>query len=531
MGFEGLRPGQEEAIASVLEGRDTLAVMPTGSGKSAIYQIPAVLISGPTVVVSPLLALQKDQMEGIVDQGVAPAAVVNSAIRDSEKEDALDDLEEGRLEFVFLAPEQFRKAETLERVRASKPSLFVVDEAHCISEWGHDFRPDYLGLGSVIEELGHPVVLALTATAAPPVRDEIVERLGMRRPKIVVRGFDRPNIWLGVETFPDEQTKRDALLNRVAFADKPGIVYVSSRRHAEEIAADLNERGVKAAHYHAGMRHKERSPVQEGFMEGGEEVIVATSAFGMGVDKPDVRFVFHYDVTDSLDTYYQEIGRAGRDGKEARAVLFYRPEDQNIHKFFKGGGKVDEAKLEQVAAVVHQEGGPIDQDELREKTALSKTKMARAISRLEETGAIETLPGGGVAPAGEAVDLQAAAHQAAEEQKRRHDYELLRLEKMRAYAELLDCRRGYILNYFGEEHNGPCGFCDNCESGRAARNSAPAAEPFPVKTRVTHHEWGKGVVEAYEGEKVAVLFDDPGVGRKNLMVKAVVERGLLERAS
>ena len=464
----------------------------------------------------------------------APAAVVNSAIRESEKREALEDAAAGALEFVFLAPEQFRNPDTLARIRAGKPSLFVVDEAHCISEWGHDFRPDYLHLGAVIEELGHPTTLALTATASPAVRDEIVRRLGMRDPRVIVRGFDRPNIRLGVETFPDEAAKRDALLNRVVFADKPGIVYVSSRRHAEEIAAALNERGVKALHYHAGMRPSQRNPVQDSFMEGAGEVIVATSAFGMGIDKPDVRFVFHYDVSDSLDSYYQEIGRAGRDGQPARAVLFYRPEDQNIHKFFKGGGKVDEAKFEQVAGVVHREGGPITPEELRERTALSKTKVARAISRLEEAGALETLPGGEVAPSGAAAGLHEAARQAAEEQKRRHDYELLRMERMRAYADLLGCRREYILSYFGEERTGPCGNCDNCESGRTARmeatrgNESRSPQPFPLQTRVMHKEWGKGMVERYEKGKVDVLFDDPAIGRKSLFVEAVIERKLLE---
>jgi ATP-dependent DNA helicase RecQ len=531
-GFEEFRSGQMEAIESVLEGRDTLAVMPTGSGKSAIYQIPAVLVPGPTVVVSPLIALQKDQVESIQEQGVAPAAVVNSGIRQSEKENALDDLEEGELEFIFMAPEQFHNAETLERVQSAKPSLFVVDEAHCISEWGHDFRPEYLNLGNVIEALGHPIVLALTATAAPEVREEIVQLLGMRDPRIVVRGFDRPNIWLGVETFPNEAAKKEALLHRVNHEDKPGIVYVSSRRHAKEISDELTELGVKAAYYHGGMTTKERDPVQDDFMRGDTDVIVATSAFGMGVDKPDVRFVFHYDISDSLDSYYQEIGRAGRDGQPAKALLFYRPEDQGIHKFFKGGGKVDEEQLERVAEAVQEEGGPIDPEDLREKTDLSKIKMSRAITRLSEAGAVETLPTGEVMPVSEPVDIRDAAQRAAEEQKRRHNHELLRIEKMRMYAELRDCRREYLLEYFGEEFDGPCGRCDNCESGRTeqARKNEPRRTPypFPVKTRVVHPEWGKGVVEGYETDKVSVLFDS--VGRKTLMLPAVLQRGLLKRA-
>src|SRR5215217_3363248 len=212
LGYEQLRPGQEEAITAVLHGPDTLAVMPTGSGKSAIYQIAGALIPGATIVVSPLIALQRDQVEAIAGMDAGRAALVNSALPASERTEALDEFAEGAAEFLFLAPEQFANEETFARVQASKPSLFVVDEAHCISEWGHDFRPEYLRLGAVIEALGRPRVLALTATASPPVRQEIVKRLGMREPRIVVRGFDRPNIRLAVEGFSDEEDKREALI-------------------------------------------------------------------------------------------------------------------------------------------------------------------------------------------------------------------------------------------------------------------------------------------------------------------------------
>ncbi len=528
LGFRNLRPGQQEAIEAVLAGRDTLAVMPTGSGKSAIYQIPGVALHGPTVVVCPLIALQKDQIDSIEEQEVASAAVVNSVVPESERREALEDVGEGDVEFVFLAPEQLRKPDTMDRLREGKPSLFVVDEAHCISEWGHDFRPDYLALGGVIEALGHPRVLALTATASPIVREEIVTRLGMRDPRVIVRGFDRPNIWLGVESYPDEASKRDALLDRVADAAKPGIVYVSSRRHAEEIARELDERGIHAVHYHAGMRKKEREAIHDDFMSGRADVIAATSAFGMGVDKAGVRFVFHYDIPDSIDSYYQEVGRAGRDGAEARAILFYRPEDLNIHKFFKGGGKVNETKLAEVVAVIHAEDGPLDSEELREKTDLSKTKMATALNRLEETGAVERLPGGQVAAGEEDVDLREAVRDAVREEERRREYNHLRLEKMRAYAELASCRRAYLLNYFGEEHEGDCGFCDNCQAGAAKAAPRHAGEPFPVKSRVMHKEWGKGLVEEYDRDRITILFDD--VGRKTLAMSAVVENSLLERA-
>lgn len=528
-GFEELRPGQQDAIEAVLARRDTLAIMPTGSGKSAVYQIPAVLLRGPTVVVSPLIALQKDQIDSLAEQEVGPAAVVNSHITDTEKQETLDDLEDGEIEFLFLAPEQFRRAETIEHLQAARPSLFVVDEAHCISEWGHDFRPDYLSLGAVIEGLGHPVVLALTATAAPNVREEIIARLGLRDPAVIVRGFDRPNIRLGVETYRTDQAKREALLERVDEAEKPGIVYVSSRRHAEEIAAALNDRGVAAVHYHGGMRSRDREAIQNDYMSGGTGVIVATSAFGMGVDKPDVRFVFHGDIPDSIDSYYQEIGRAARDGKPGRAILFYRPEDLAIHKFLKGGGKLEARKLEEVASTLQAEHAPMDLEHLRERTELSRNKIARAVNRLEEAGVVEKLPTGEViASAGAEEHLHEAAEEAAAEQEHRREDERLRLEKMKAYAELLDCRRAYLLNYFGEETAGPCGHCDNCEAGRGKARARPGY-PFPLKSRVVHREWGKGVVEAYDQDRITILFD--AVGHKTLALRAVMERDLLQRAA
>ena len=282
LGIEQLRPGQEEAIAAVLAGHDTLAVMPTGSGKSAIYQIAAAIIPGVTVVVSPLIALQQDQVEAIAEADAGGAALLNSSVPATEREETLDEFEQGATEFLFLAPEQFANEETFARVQASGPSLFVVDEAHCISEWGHDFRPEYLRLGAVIEALAHPRVVALTATASPPVRQEIVERLGMREPRIVVHGFDRPNIRLAVEGFSDEKDKRQALIARVVDAPKPGIVYAATRKHTEELAAALGEQGVNAVAYHAGMAAGERTRVQETFMSDAADVIVATTAFGMG---------------------------------------------------------------------------------------------------------------------------------------------------------------------------------------------------------------------------------------------------------
>jgi ATP-dependent DNA helicase RecQ len=238
-GYEQLRPGQREAVQALLEGHDTLVVMPTGLGKSAIYQIAGLLRAGPTVVVSPLLALQRDQVNALEEQEAGGAAVLNSTLRAGKRKEVLENLKNEALEFLFLAPEQFTNEQVLSDLYTAQPSLFIVDEAHCISDWGHDFRPSYLRLGAVIDALGHPTILALTSTASPLVREEIVERLGMRNPRIIIKGVDRPNIWLGVEKFSHEEVKQKAVLERVSQADKPGIIYVATRWHAEAVTEAL----------------------------------------------------------------------------------------------------------------------------------------------------------------------------------------------------------------------------------------------------------------------------------------------------
>lgn len=459
--FASLRPGQEEAIAAVLAGHDTLAVMPTGSGKSAIYQIPAVMLDGPTVVVSPLIALQRDQSLELNRLNTGGAVVVNSLLPERAQADALTEIEAGDTEFLFLAPEQLANPERLEAVKAAAPSLFVVDEAHCISEWGHSFRPDYLRLKNAIEELGHPTVLALTATANEAVRAEIIERLGLREPRIFISGFDRPNIWLGVETCASEEKKRAMLLERVRGAARPGIIYANTRRHAEEIRDELNNVGIPAAFYHGGLNKKAREEMQQQFMNDEAGVIVATSAFGMGIDKPDVRFVFHFEPPDSLDSYYQEIGRAGRDGAPASAVLFYNPRDLDLHKFFKGGGQICTADVQSILDVLTavQEAGSAD---LQKQTGLSKTKFSRAVCRLEDLGAIE-FDTKKVIRLIKVVEPEGFAERASQAQNNLHEAELLRIEQMRLYAENLECRRAALLRYFGEEFSPPCGNCDNCQ--------------------------------------------------------------------
>ena len=529
LGYEELRPGQEAAIASILERRDTLAVMPTGSGKSAIYQLAAANIPGSTIVISPLLALQKDQVDSITQAdniNVGNAAVVNSTIAQSDRAEVFDRWRNGEIEFLFLAPEQFNNSDTIEHLQAAPPSLFVIDEAHCISEWGHSFRPDYLRLATVIEALGHPTTLALTATASPPVREEIIQRLGMNEPQVIVKGFDRPNLRLAVENYDDEDEKRNIFIRRIQQLTKPGIVYVATRKVTESLAAALSEGGVRAIAYHAGLKPKEREQAQNAFMSDEAEVIVATTAFGMGVDKSNVRFVLHYHISDSIDSYYQEIGRAGRDGDPANIILFYTPDDLNLRKFFSGHGKLEAEKILELIEIVRQQSEPIHPKALKPLTDLSQSKLKAILNQLELVGMVETLPTGEVTANRDAPELKQAVQEVLHTQERKTKVERSRVEMMRGYAEVQDCRRKYLLNYFGDPREELCGYCDNCNSGTATQQD-DRRKPYKLNSRIAHRSWGEGTVMRYEGDKIVILFDE--VGYKTISLEAALLRGLLHR--
>ncbi|MDB5077460.1 MAG: putative ATP-dependent helicase recQ [Chloroflexi bacterium] len=519
-----LRPGQTEAIEALLKGSDVLAVMPTGWGKSAIYQLAAQFLDGPVVVVSPLIALELDQMAMIEGEHAGRAVTIHSLQSAGERRTALDNLEEDGLVFVFLAPEQLTNPETLERLKRHRPALFVVDEAHCISDWGHDFRPDYLALGIVVTDLGHPPVLALTATASPPVREEIVARLSLREPTIIVRGFDRPNIWLGVELFNDERTKREAVLQFIDTAARPGIVYVATRQHTDEIADAMRKRGLPAAAYHAGMSRDRRDSAQQQFMDGSAEIIVATIAFGMGIDHQNVRFVAHYDIPASVDAYYQEIGRAGRDGKRSEARLFYSPNDLSLQRFLSGGPHIDLKAIESLTRDLVRAKQPTDLKALPTRTRLSAPKLRGAVARLEAIGAIEWPTSGTLAMRHDAPSIEAILAELETQAERRRRLELSRVEMMRRFAELQGCRRKFILNYFGEDFEAPCNACDNCQAGKVARGSDGAA-PFPLASEVEHPAFGRGLVQHYEDGAITILFNDAGY--KVFDLKSVLDRQLL----
>jgi ATP-dependent DNA helicase RecQ len=519
-GHQRLLPGQERAVLAALEGHDVLLVSPTGSGKSLVYQLLGVLLEGPTVVVSPLLALQWDQMEDLNATGpVTSAARISSAESERTREEVLRRAGRGDTEFLFLTPEQLAKDEVRRDLAAVRPSLVAVDEAHCVSSWGHDFRPDYLRLGQLVDELGRPRVVALTATAAGPVREDIVERLRLVEPELVVTGFARDNIALSVSVCADADRQREDVLQAVQEVTGPRIVYCRTRRTTEEYAAAVAATGVPTRCYHGGLSARARREAHEAFAEGDVDVMVATSAFGMGIDNAGVRAVLHAEVPGSPDTYYQEVGRAGRDGEAARGLLFYRPEDLGLGRFF-AGSVPDEAHVRSVVEALPADG-PVLRKSLRRRTGVGPRVLGRILNLLEEVASAGDRAGCSVEEQVAAVVSRAEAYR---------DIERSRVEMMRAYAETGRCRMRFLTSYFGEDV-ADCSRCDNCRSGRSQEAAGPVAArdgaPFPPETAVRHPEFGDGTVMDIEEDRVTVLFQD--VGYRTLDLSVVEERHLLER--
>jgi ATP-dependent DNA helicase RecQ len=344
-GFDSFKPGQEESIRAVLEGRDTLAVMPTGGGKSLCYQVPALMQESLTVIVSPLISLMKDQVDSLLQSSVSGAATLHSGLAPEERWEVERRVRTGEVRMLYVAPERLRSLEFVLALRRAGVGLFVVDEAHCISEWGHNFRPDYLFLPRAVRDLGNPPVLALTATATPRVRQDILRSLKMRSPEVVVTSFNRPNLTYRVLPAKEKKHKLPRILDVIRGSPPPGIVYATTRKECEDLAANLRRSGVDAAAYHAGMSPAKRADVQERFMTDELGVVVATIAFGMGVDKPNVRFVIHSSVPGSLPAYIQESGRAGRDGERSECVVLYRGADLGRRKRLVTLGKSGEREV------------------------------------------------------------------------------------------------------------------------------------------------------------------------------------------
>lgn len=529
-GIEGLRPGQRELIQAALAGRDTIGILPTGAGKSLCFQLPALFLPKATVIVSPLLALMKDQHDKLAHVAI-DAEKLDSTLTTAEQHDAVERIREGASSIIYVTPERLENPETLDALRRTGVSLFVVDEAHCVSQWGHDFRPAYLFLRDALREIGRPPVLALTATATPEVIADIRAQLGLDGARVITTGIERPNLFFEVHRTVNEETKMEQLkaLRREIPGD--GIVYVATIRDVEELTARLDEAGIANARYHGKLKPKERAEQQQRFMEGdggeGGRVMVATKAFGMGIDKPDIRFVIHWRFPDSVESYYQEAGRAGRDGALARAALFYRLEDRRIQAYFLGGKyprAEDAFRVYQVLAAA-PEGTSLSAREVAERSGLGERRVKVILAWLGSAGAIERQRGAFRRGAGFSSAADLADFMREHEQRLAADRE--RLEAMMHYAETTACRAGYLRRYFGEELGEACGHCDNCRDKpvitHAEHPSAPqlagAPEPtksapgFAVGASVRHAQFGTGEVIAVEGDKITVRFASEGEKR------------------
>jgi ATP-dependent DNA helicase RecQ len=490
LGLSTFRPGQREAVQAALDGRDALVVMPTGGGKSLCYQLPALAGDDLTVVVSPLIALMRDQCARLTDLG-HPAVMLASGGDGETNRAALQDIRDGRATVCFAAPERFASAAFRSALAQRALALFVVDEAHCVSEWGHDFRPDYLRLASVIEELGHPPVMACTATATPKVAEEIVARLGLREPERVRSGFDRPNLSFDVLPFDGDGSvarKRATLVAGLSAPEnRPAVVYCGTRKSTEEIAALLAGEGLQVSTYHAGMPAATRSAAQDAFMRGGSDVVVATNAFGMGVDKADVRSVWHWALPSSLEAYYQEAGRAGRDGLPARAVLLASRSDLGrLVRFIREA----EVTVEQVAALVSRlraQGGDAELE-----AGADRDRILLAVA--ERAGALKLAPGAGgrihVELTGTLDRARTAQLCRAATDRRWQSY-----RSIERYASSEDvCRRRQLLDHFGDPTPGrPSGRCCDVHdppdwlppikvaaAKRGSSSAAPADDGPPV---------------------------------------------------
>jgi ATP-dependent DNA helicase RecQ len=532
-----LRPSQNQAVGAVVAGRDTLAVLPTGSGKSAIYQVAGLSLGGLTLVISPLIALQRDQIRSIAGRRYgAPrpieAELLNSSQRAHERQDALARLARGDLDFLFIGPEQLMNSETRDAVRAGARDvgLFVVDEAHLVSEWGQEFRPEYLRLVDAIADLGRPTVLALTATASPPVQADITRRLGMQSPDVVVADFDRPNISLAMrQTQPSKPEARavdDRCVDVVIQQETPALVYALTHARCESLADRLRLDDFRTAPYHAGLTAGARADVQDKFFSGRLDVVVATSAFGLGIDKPDIRTVVHAGVPASIDDYYQEIGRAGRDGEPAAAVLVHDPRTIRIPRSLAARTHLGEATLHRVVDAIENAGGSVAVAELVESSEVAAHAVDRVVNELSELGFVSIAGAGHHRVVEPEQDLPRPADltdQLVTLDQRRQAVLASRLNAAREYAESTRCRRAELLAYFGESYTPPC---ENCDNDQFAQPTAPSRPSVTGGTPVRHRLWGEGQMLSRDDHELLVYFDS--VGYKHLTASAL-SSGILHR--
>jgi ATP-dependent DNA helicase RecQ len=482
-GFREFREPQGEVISEILSGNDLFVVMPTGGGKSLCYQLPAVLMDGVTIVISPLVSLMKDQVDALVSRSIS-ATLINSTLSGPEQQDRIRRMRAGEYRIVYIAPERFRSRSFLQALGQVTIALFAIDEAHCMSQWGHDFRPDYFRLGKVLDELGRPQVAAFTATATPEVRADIVERLGLQNPKIFVAGFARPNLRFIVTETEGEFQKYERLRELIS-RHRTGIVYCATRKRVDQVSDNLESWGVKVVRYHGGIDDDAREAAQNRFSQNDCDVVVATNAFGMGIDRADLRFVAHFEMPGSLEAYYQEAGRAGRDGEPAECELLFNYADTRVQEFFIEGNNPSlelirrmHLLLRNLANEASEVAVPIKDLAARLDYENNEMAVRSALTILDRHGIIDRydIPGRRVRgikllqPGLRASELPIDTGALREKEKR----DRAKLKAMVAYAYGRECRQKMILRYFGDPELANCGACDQCSTKRSEKLRPPS---------------------------------------------------------